>query len=101
LTTDGTEDTHRVCRGRLPCDGPRQPRTWRNSQHEIFGQLFQGRYKAVVVEPEAGNYFAVVSTYVHLNPARAGLIRVGEEPLVCYRWKRNPQPCERLPQVLT
>jgi REP element-mobilizing transposase RayT len=46
-----------------------------NSRHEIFGHLFQGRYKAVVVEPEAGNYFAVVSTYVHLNPARAGLIR--------------------------
>ena len=48
-----------------------------NSRHEIFGHLFQGRYKAVVVEPEAGNYFAVVSTYVHLNPARAGLIRWG------------------------
>jgi hypothetical protein len=34
-----------------------------------------------MVEPEAGNYFTVVSTYVHLNPARAGLIRVGEERL--------------------
>jgi putative transposase len=44
-----------------------------NSRHEILGHLCQGRYTAVVVEPEAANYFAVVSTYVHLNPARAGL----------------------------
>ena len=61
-----------------------------NSRHEIFGHLFQGRYKAVVVEPEAGNYFAVVSTYVHLNPAQAGLIRVGEEGLARYRWSSYP-----------
>src|SRR5664279_4406335 len=61
-----------------------------NSRHEIFGHLFQGRYKAVVVEPEAGNYFAVVSTYIHLNPARAGLIRVGQERLVRYRWSSYP-----------
>ena len=47
-----------------------------NPRHEVFGHLFQGHYKAVVVEPEAGNYFAVVSTYIHLNPARAGLIRL-------------------------
>ena len=53
-----------------------------NSRHEIFGHLLQGRYKAVVVEREAGNYFAVVSTYFHLNPARAGFILVGEERLV-------------------
>src|SRR5665647_3619377 len=61
-----------------------------NSRHEIFGHLFQGRYKAVVVEPEAGNYFAVVSMYIHLNPARAGLIRAGEERLAGYRWSSYP-----------
>ena len=61
-----------------------------NSRHEIFGHLFQGRYKAVVVEVEAGNYFAVVSTYVQLNPALAGLIRVGEERLAGYRWSSYP-----------
>ena len=61
-----------------------------NSRHEVFGHLFQGRYKAVVVEPEAGNYFAVVSTYIHLNPARAGLIRVREEKLARYRWSSYP-----------
>jgi putative transposase len=61
-----------------------------NSRHEIFGHLFQGRYKAVLVEPEGGNYFAVVSTYIHLNPARAGLIRVGKEGLGGYRWSSYP-----------
>ena len=61
-----------------------------NSRHEIFGHLFQGRYKAVLVEPEGGNYFAVVSTYIHLNPARAGLIRVGKKGLGGYRWSSYP-----------
>ena len=32
-----------------------------NSRHEIFGHLFQGRYKAVLVEPEVDNYFAVAA----------------------------------------
>jgi REP element-mobilizing transposase RayT len=61
-----------------------------NSRHEIFGHLFQGRYKAVLVEPEGGDYFAVVSTYIHLNPARAGWIRVGKEGLGGYRWSSYP-----------
>src|SRR5580704_3327382 len=57
-----------------------------NGRHEVFGHLFQGRYKAVVVDGSAPGYFEVVSTYIHLNPARAGLIRIGEEPLKRYRW---------------
>ena len=61
-----------------------------NSRHEVLGHLFQGRYKAVLVEPEGGNYFAVVSTYIHLNPARARLIRVGKERLGRYRWSSYP-----------
>ena len=28
-----------------------------NSRHSVFGHLFQGRYKALVVEGAAGNYF--------------------------------------------
>jgi hypothetical protein len=31
-----------------------------------------------------------VSTYVHLNPARAGLIRIGEDKLKTYRWSSYP-----------
>jgi len=57
-----------------------------NSRHKLFGHLFQGRYKAVPVEAEGSSYFEVVSTYIHLNPARGGLIRVGRERLKRYRW---------------
>jgi len=61
-----------------------------NGRHSVFGHLFQGRYKALVVDGEAGNHFGVVSTYIHLNPARAGLIRPGEQPLVKYSWSSYP-----------
>jgi len=61
-----------------------------NSRHKVFGHLFQGRYKAVIVDGEEPDYFQVVSTYIHLNPARAGLIRVGEERLKGYRWSSYP-----------
>ena len=58
-----------------------------NGRHRLFGHLFQGRYKAVIVDGQAEeNYFPVVSTYIHLNPARAGLIRIGQERLKRYRW---------------
>ena len=61
-----------------------------NSRHRVFGHLFQGRYKALVVDGEVGGYFGVVSTYIHLNPARAKLIRIGEERLARYRWSSYP-----------
>jgi len=61
-----------------------------NGRHEVFGHLFQGRYKAVVVDGAAPGYFEVVSTYIHLNPARAGLIAVGRQPLKAYRWSSYP-----------
>ena len=41
------------------------------------GHLFQGRYKAIPIQTdplEGGlSYFRMVSTYIHLNPFRAGL----------------------------
>jgi REP element-mobilizing transposase RayT len=59
-------------------------------RHKVFGHLFQGRYKAVVIDGSAPGYFEVVGTYIHLNPARAGLIRVGQESLKGYRWSSYP-----------
>src|SRR2546426_11797085 len=56
-----------------------------NSRHKVRGHLFQGRYKAVVVDG-SDDYLQVESTYIHLNPARARLIRVGEERLKRYPW---------------
>ena len=40
-----------------------------NAAHREWGHLFQGRYKAIPVEP-GGGYFLAVATYIHLNPAR-------------------------------
>ena len=56
----------------------------------MFGHLFQGRYKAVLVEADNAGYLEMVSTYIHLNPARAGLIRIGREKLKRYRWSSYP-----------
>ena len=61
-----------------------------NGRHQVFGHLFQGRYKALIVDGREPMYFQVVSTYVHLNPARAGLIRIGEQKLKQYRWSSYP-----------
>jgi putative transposase len=60
-----------------------------NRRHRLCGHLFQGRYKAVVIEEE-GMYLQVVSTYIHLNPARAGLIEIGEQKLKSYCWSSYP-----------
>ena len=46
------------------------------------GRAFQGRYKAILVEP--GLHLAQLVDYIHLNPVRAGLIAV--EQLSAYRW---------------
>ncbi len=44
-----------------------------NTRHRGWGRLFGDRYKAVPVEGE-GYYYETLLDYVHLNPARAGLI---------------------------
>ena len=40
-----------------------------NVRHKEWGHLFQGRYKALLVD-RAGDYFSTVASYIHLNPAR-------------------------------
>ncbi|OHB73758.1 MAG: hypothetical protein A2Z25_00745 [Planctomycetes bacterium RBG_16_55_9] len=42
-----------------------------NRRHQYAGHLFQGRFKAILVE--AGEYLEALSRYVHLNPIRAGV----------------------------
>jgi REP element-mobilizing transposase RayT len=41
---------------------------WFNVSHDTYGHLFQGRYKALVVDRTA--YGAEISRYIHLNPVR-------------------------------
>jgi len=61
-----------------------------NGRHKVLGHLFQGRYRAVVVDAKDPQYLQVVSTYIHLNPARAGLMRIGRDKLKRYRWSSYP-----------
>jgi REP element-mobilizing transposase RayT len=70
-----------------------------NARHQVNGHLFQGRYKAVVVDGGADHYFQVVSTYIHLNPARAGLIKPGRQPLASYPWSSYSWYLKRSGQI--
>ena len=61
-----------------------------NRRHRLTGHLFAGRYKALVVDGSGRGYFRAVCDYVHLNPARAGLVTAGER-LARYRWSSWPE----------
>ncbi len=54
--------------------------TYFNTKRRRAGHLFQGRYKAVVVEADV--YAQELSRYIHLNPVRAGIVANPEE----YPW---------------
>lgn len=45
-----------------------------NARHKTFGHLFQGRYKALVVDGDSPGYFITVSDYIHMNPVRVGIV---------------------------
>ncbi|MEW5817402.1 MAG: transposase [Spirochaetota bacterium] len=60
-----------------------------NLRHGIRGHLFQGRYKALVVDGEGKGYFLQASSYIHLNPVRAGLVQA-DYSLGTYRWSSYP-----------
>ena len=51
-----------------------------NVKRKRSGHLFQGRYKAIVIE--ADEYVQELSRYIHLNPVRANMVGKPEE----YRW---------------
>jgi len=53
---------------------------WFNFKHDKSGYLWQGRYKALLVE--GGKYLLDCSRYIHLNPNRALLTRPAER----WRW---------------
>ncbi|QHI68698.1 transposase [Tichowtungia aerotolerans] len=59
-----------------------------NARHKLWGHLFQGRYKAKVVDDKDASYFRKVSDYIHLNPADAGVVQPGQ--LADYRWSSYP-----------
>lgn len=51
--------------------------TYFNVKRKRSGHLFQGRYKAIVVE--ADEYALELSRYLHLNPVRAGIVPLPQE----------------------
>ena len=60
------------------------------------GHLFQGRYRAEMIEDES--YYWTVSRYIHLNPVRAGLVARPEQ----WEWSSYPgyrDPRRRQPWV--
>jgi REP element-mobilizing transposase RayT len=56
-----------------------------NRRHRLSGHLFQGRYKAVLVDPEERSYFLLLADYIHLNAVRARLLKAGES-ILKYSW---------------
>jgi putative transposase len=56
-----------------------------NRRHKLFGHLFSGRYKSLIVDGSGNGYLRTVCDYVHLNPVRAKLLR-SEQKLGRYRW---------------
>jgi putative transposase len=62
-----------------------------NAMHKTWGHLFQGRYKAKVIDDRNSAYFQKVSDYIHLNPAAAGLLQSRESPVLdSYAWSSYP-----------
>jgi len=51
--------------------------------------LFSGRYKALVVDGSGNGYLKTVCDYVHLNPARAHLLKP-KQPLADFCWSSYP-----------
>ena len=60
-----------------------------NRRHRLRGHLFQGRYKALLIDGEEPGHFLQASSYIHLNPVRAGLVK-GNQPLRIYPWSSFP-----------
>ena len=63
---------------------------YHNHRHHRLGRLFRDGCKVVPVDGKEGIYCQVVSTYIHLNPARAKLVRIGQQGLKGYRWSSYP-----------
>ncbi|ABK98975.1 REP-associated tyrosine transposase [Pelobacter propionicus] len=56
---------------------------WHNRRHRQTGHLFQGRYKAILVDADA--FLLELAAYIHLNPVRAGMTASAE----AYPWSSH------------
>ncbi|MBW2410699.1 MAG: transposase [Deltaproteobacteria bacterium] len=58
--------------------------TYFNKKHKRSGHLFQGRFKAILVD--ADRYLKQLSRYIHLNPVKAKIVDSPGQ----YRWSSYP-----------
>ncbi|OGP96037.1 MAG: addiction module toxin RelE [Deltaproteobacteria bacterium RBG_16_47_11] len=73
-----------------------------NKRHQRAGHVFQGRYRAILIQKES--HFLEVCRYVLLNPVRANMIKTPEG----WRWssyrgtvrKERPHPCLTVDWIL-
>lgn len=64
-----------------------------NRRHRRVGHLFQGRFKAILVDGDA--YLLELARYVVLNPVRAGMVKRPENwPWSSYRASQGLAPAE-------
>ncbi|NLT69877.1 MAG: transposase [Verrucomicrobiaceae bacterium] len=75
-----------------------------NVRHGLWGHLFGGRYKAIPVEAETAvgsrrrcDYLTTLIDYIHLNPARAGLVDGRDRSLLDYPWSSLSQAYAKPP----
>lgn len=52
---------------------------WINWRENRTGHLFQGRYKALLIDDDS--YLLELVRYIHLNPVRAGIVKSAEDHL--------------------
>ena len=73
-----------------------------NRRHKLFGHLFSGRYKALLVDGSGNGYFCTVCDYVHLNPVRANLLRPAQKlaDFPWSSWREYLKPPEQRPRWL-
>jgi len=63
-----------------------------NRAHAHAGHVFQGRYKAVIIQKDA--YLMELARYIVLNPVRARMVRSAREwPWSSYRATAGQEPC--------
>lgn len=65
-----------------------------NRRHKLFGHVFSGRYKSLIVDGSGTGYLKSVCDYVHLNPVRAKLLNP-EQRLMEYCWSSWPDYLKR------
>lgn len=65
-----------------------------NAKHRIFGPLWQGRYRAKLVQEQ--RHFDTLLAYIHLNPVVAGVV---SDPAT-YRWSGHPEILGRVREPL-